>query len=320
VAPLVSIVTPSLNQGAFLEEAIVSVLEQDYPNLEYLVVDGGSTDGSVELIRRYAERLAWWTSEPDGGQAAALNKGFARARGDYLGWLCSDDTLLPGAVSRLVQALETDGGAVLAYGDAVYTDVRSERKDAARSGPWDPAAMVRHAQVPNQQPATIYTRRGWEAAGPLDEDAWYYLDLQLAIRLAAAGHGVHLNEPLATYRIHPEGKSTGEPVRKADDALRCAERFMTSDLVPEALRPYAREGRASLYRIAGDNYYAALELGPARRAYFKAIEPVRLAKAWLPPLVVRQLRARRVERAARARDPRPGGPRLRDAGRDRTGT
>ncbi len=299
MAPLVSIVTPSLNQGAYLEETIVSVLEQDYPNLEYLVVDGGSTDGSVEVIRRYADRLAWWTSEPDRGQAAALNRGFARARGDYLGWLCSDDTLLPGAISRLVAVLEDDPGLVLAYGDAVYTDALSERKHAARSGPWDPVAMVRHAQVPNQQPATLYTRRGWEAAGPLDEDAWYYLDFQLTVRLAAAGEGAHVAEPLATYRIHSEGKSTGQPLRKAQDAVRCAERFLPSDLVPQALRPYAREGRASLYRIAGDNFYAALELGRARRAYFRAaslgeLQAARLAKSLLPRPVVRRLRARRI--------------------------
>jgi glycosyltransferase involved in cell wall biosynthesis len=307
--PLVSIVTPSLNQGAFLEETIVSVLEQDYPNLEYLVVDGGSTDGSVEVIRRYSDGLAWWTSKPDRGQAAALNEGFRRARGDYLGWLCSDDTLLPGAVSRLVAVLQRDPALVLAYGDAVYSDARSERKHAARSGPWDPARMVRHAQVPNQQPASLYTRRGWEAAGPLDEDAWYYLDLQFTIRLAGVGEGVHVSEPVATYRIHPAGKSTGQPLRKAEDALRCADRFVASDLVPEALRPHTRAGRASLYRIAGDNFYAALELGRARRAYVRAaavdlgsLQPARVAKSLLPRPLVRRLRARRVASELSDRD------------------
>ena len=157
--PLVSIVTPSYNQGRYLEETIRSVLEQDYEPLEYLVVDGGSTDGSVETIRRYEERLAWWTSEPDRGQAPALNKAFARARGKYLGWLCADDTLLPGAVSRLVAALEADPELVLAYGDAVYTDEGSQRKHMGRSGPWDPERMVRNAQVPNKQPATRNQRR-----------------------------------------------------------------------------------------------------------------------------------------------------------------
>jgi GT2 family glycosyltransferase len=299
--PLVSIVTPSYNQAAFLEETMLSVLDQDYPSLEYVVVDGGSTDGSVEIIRRHADRLAWWTSEPDRGQRTRSTRGFARARGEYVGWLCSDDTLLPGAISRLVEALQDDPELVLAYGDAVYADERSERKDAALSGRWDPVRMVRQAQVRNQQPATLYTRRGWEAAGPLDEDAWYYLDFQFTVRLAGVGAGVHVPEHLATYRIHSGGKSTGDPVRKAEDAIRCAERFMTRDLVPAELRGSTREGRAALWRIAAESYYAALDLGRARHAYLRAVKLDRgavsagaAAKAFLPRPVVRRLRARRV--------------------------
>jgi glycosyltransferase involved in cell wall biosynthesis len=298
--PLVSIVTPSFNQATFLEETIRSVLEQDYVNVEYFVVDGGSTDGSVEIIERYADRLAWWTSEPDRGQADALNKGFARAGGEYLGWLCADDTLLPGAVARLVEVLDADPSLVVAYGDAVYTDERSERKDPALSGEWDPVRMVREAQVRNQQPASLYRRRGWEAAGPLNELAWYYLDYEFTVRLAGVGMGAHVPETIATYRIHTSAKSIGDPVRKARDAIRCAERFMTSDHVPPELRPYARDGRAALHRIAADNFYAALELGPARRAYARsaALAPaavsVRAVKSLLPRRVVRRLRERRV--------------------------
>jgi glycosyltransferase involved in cell wall biosynthesis len=299
--PLVSIVTPSYQQGQYLEETIRSVLEQDYEPLEYLIVDGGSTDGSVETIRRYEDRLAWWTSEPDRGQAHALNKAFAHARGEYLGWLCADDTFLPGAIAQLVAALEADPAAVLAYGDAIYTNERSERKHTGLSGPWDAPRMVQNAQVPNKQPATLYTRRGWELAGPLDEEAWYYLDYQFTVRLAGVGRGVHVPELLATYRIHLEGKSTGRPAQKAADAVRCAKRFMTSDEVPDELRRFAREGRASLYRIAGANYYAALELGRARGAYLRAtalapraVSLRRVGKTFLPRPVVRRLRARRV--------------------------
>jgi glycosyltransferase involved in cell wall biosynthesis len=304
--PLVSIVTPSYNQAEYVEEAIRSVLEQDYEPIEYLVVDGGSTDGSVEIIKRYADRLAWWTSEQDGGQAAALNRGFGRTRGKYIGWLCSDDTLLPGAISRLVQELEREPRLILAYGDAVYTDAGSQLRDAAPSGEWNPARMVREGQVRNQQPASLYTRRGWEAAGPLDEEAWYYIDFQFTVRLAGVGGGLHVPEPLATYRIHADGKSAGDPARKAEDAIRCADRFLTSDLVPEDLRPYAREGRAAFYRIAGDCFYAALALRRARRCYIRAaaLAPQTVsrhtlaatAKSTLPRPLVRRLRALRVAR------------------------
>jgi glycosyltransferase involved in cell wall biosynthesis len=303
--PLVSIVTPSFNQAAFLEETICSVLEQDYPNVEYLVVDDGSTDGSIEIIECYADRLAWWTAQENRGQANALNKGFARTRGDYVGWLCSDDTLLPGAISRLVEVLEADPALTVAYGDAVYTDVHSERKDPALSGSWDPVRMVREAQVRNQQPASLYRRRGWEAGGPLNELAWYYLDYEFTVRLAGVGPGAHVPEILATYRIHGSGKSTGDPVRKARDAIRCAESFMTSDLVPPELRPHARAGRAALHRIAADNFYAALELGSARRAYARAatLAPgaitLRAAKSLLPREIVRRLRERRVAQLGR---------------------
>jgi glycosyltransferase involved in cell wall biosynthesis len=306
--PLVSIVTPSFNQADYLEETILSVLQQDYANVEYYVMDGGSTDGSVEIIRAYEDRLAGWVSQPDGGQAHALNKGFGLAKGDYLGWLCSDDTYLPGAIATLVGALERDPAAALAYGDAVYTDELSELKDPAPSGRWDPPQMVRTAQVPNQQPATLYRRSAWEAAGPLDERAWYYLDYELTVRLAGVGGGIRIPEQLATYRIHPDGKSTGRPVLKAEDALRCADEFMTSNLVPEPLRVEARAGRAALHRVAGQSFYAALELGQARRAYLRAAAlapralPPSALKTFLPTLVVRRLRARRLARVRPVRD------------------
>ena len=114
--PLVSIVTPSFNQARFLEATLRSVLEQDYPNIEYLVVDGASTDGSVEIIRRYADRLTWWVSEKDNGQSEAINKGMRRARGEFIGWLNSDDIYLPGAVSAAVSAFLSHPQAGLIYG------------------------------------------------------------------------------------------------------------------------------------------------------------------------------------------------------------
>jgi len=124
--PLVSIVTPSYDQAAYLKQTLTSVLEQDYPRLEYLVVDGDSTDGSVEIIKKYADKLAWWVSEKDSGQAEAINKGFSRARGEIVAWLNSDDYYLPGAVSAAVKTFQQNPDVVLVYGNMLAVDDRGQ--------------------------------------------------------------------------------------------------------------------------------------------------------------------------------------------------
>ena len=119
---LVSIITPSYNQANFLETTISSVLEQDYPRIEYIIADGGSTDGSLEIIQRYASRLGWWVSERDKGQADALNQGFTHAQGEVLAYLNSDDTYQPGAVAEAVAFLQAHPQVGMVYGDANFID------------------------------------------------------------------------------------------------------------------------------------------------------------------------------------------------------
>ena len=302
-APLVSIVTPSYNQGEFLEEAIRSVLDQDYEPIEYLVVDGGSTDGSAEIVRRYADRLAWWTSEPDSGQVAALNSGFAHTQGEYLGWLNSDDTLLPGAVSAMVAELERDPSLVLVYGDALYTDAGSRQTGPLPSRPWEPERMVRRADNHVVQPSSLWRRSAWEAAGPLNERGYYFFDFEFFLRISALGPVKRIEMPLATYREHAGSKTMGSGLRKADDLIRFADEFLGSDRLPASLRAAVRQGRSSAYLLAGDYLYDELQLGRARRCLWGGLAsyPGNLSrrnlslalKSLLPAPVVRRLRARR---------------------------
>ncbi|HEY8628271.1 MAG TPA: glycosyltransferase family 2 protein [Gaiellaceae bacterium] len=294
--PLVSIVTPSYNQARFLEETIRSVLDQDYPELEYLVVDGGSTDGSAEIVERYADRLAWWTSEPDGGQAAALNKAFAHAAGDVLGWISSDDTLLPGAVSRVVAELGRDPQPALVYGEALFVDEDGNELFPLQPRPFDVAAMVRACDNHVVQPGSLFRRDALELAGPFDERAYYFFDFEFVLTLAERGARVaSIPDRLATYRVHGESKSGGAPLAKARDYVRIADEFLAASALP-----CADQGRTKAYLRAGEYFYEALELGEARRTLLHAARrrPTGrglslLAKSFVPRRAAAALRRRR---------------------------
>jgi len=293
--PLVTLVTPSYNQAAYLEEAIESVLAQDYPALEYAVVDGGSTDGSAEVISRYEDRLAWWTSGADGGQAAALNAAFARARGDFLGWLNSDDALLPGSVARVVSELEREPGALLVYGGALFVDEEGREIFPLEPRRFDVEAMVRACANHVVQPGSLFRRRGLELAGPFDERGYYFFDFEFVLRLAQAAPGSvrAIDDRLATYRVHPASKSAGAPAAKARDYVRFADEFLAGSGLPGA-----EAGRRSAYLAAGEYFYDALELGPARRYLLRGLRPSRravglLAKSLLPRSVVARAKAAR---------------------------
>jgi glycosyltransferase involved in cell wall biosynthesis len=300
--PLISIVTPSYNHAAYLEETILSVLEHDYEPIEYIVVDDGSTDSSVELIERYADRLAWWTRQENRGQAAALNRGFARSSGEYMGFLNSDDTLLPGAVTALVDGFAGDEDVLLVYGDAVTVE-NGRPIGRLRAGDWDPRAIARTGTNPVPQQGSLWRRRAWELAGPFDEQSFFWFELEFLIRLSAHGRARRLDRPLGTFRLHAQSKTVAPSIAKAEDTLRVARSFFRRSELPPALRREARRGRASLYFRAGYVLYQAAAIRRARRAFLGslALAPAAatrlhlllLLKTLIPEPIVRRRRARR---------------------------
>jgi len=205
-APLVSIVTPSLNQGRFIEDAVKSVLGQDYPRVEYLVMDGGSTDETLSVLRRYHGALQF-TSGPDGGQAAAINGGFRATAGEVLGWLNADDLYEPAAVSAAVAYLREHPETALVYGDARHVD--TEGRDLGPCAYVEPANVERliHEVDYIVQPASFFRRSAFEAVGGLDESLHWALDYDLWLKIARRFPIAYLPRPLARYRLTGENKT-----------------------------------------------------------------------------------------------------------------
>ncbi len=224
--PLVSIVTPSYNQGTFLEATIRSVLEQDYDNIEYIVVDGGSTDNSREIIEQYSHRIAFWVSEKDRGQTDAINKGFEAAHGSILAWLNSDDTYTPGAIRNAVDFLTNHPDIGLVYGDLNFID-EQERVVGKFAAAQTDLSKLRRGYVHIPQPASFFRAEYWNQVGPLDPSFFFAMDYDLWVRLARVTRFQYVpGAAWANFRLHSSGKTV-----TADD--RCW---------PEMLRVHYRDG------------------------------------------------------------------------------
>lgn len=205
----ISVVTPSFNQGAFLERTLVSVLDQQGVDLEYIVMDGGSTDGSVDIIKRYAPRLAYWASEPDRGQSDAINRGFERCTGDIVTWLNSDDVLLPGALAAVAQTFAANPSAEAVYGDFIYIDGDDEvlrKRRVFRKFKYE--TLLFHDYL--GQPAVFYRRRVLDKVGLLDESLRYAMDWDFFLRMKRSCDMVHVRQYLAGYRLHEDAKTSQE--------------------------------------------------------------------------------------------------------------
>lgn len=202
--PLVSIVTPSFNMAGLIEETIRSVLEQDYPNVEYIVVDGGSSDGTLDILKRYEGRLRY-VSEPDRGQTDAINKGFALTRGPIFAFLNADDTFLPGAVTSGVQAFTEHPDAGVVYGDAWFIDEKGERLGRYPVEPYEAGKLARRCFI--CQPAAFIRRDVYASSGMLDPERHCALDYDLWIRISRRYSMYKFDQIVANSRIHAGSKT-----------------------------------------------------------------------------------------------------------------
>ncbi|GAB4580919.1 MAG: glycosyltransferase family 2 protein [Anaerolineales bacterium] len=267
--PLVSIITPSYNQAAYLEQTMRSVLGQAYPHLQYLVVDGGSTDGSVDLIRAYENRLSWWVSEPDRGQGDAINKGFAHAAGDIIAWLNSDDVYAPGAVAHAVQTFEQHPRAGLVYGRAVSITPEGRPLNDLAFGQWTVADLAAFNIL--TQPAVFIRRAAWEQAGGLDPSYHLLLDHHLWLRIASQFEMVGVPEVWAFARHHPAAKNVAQAEKFGQEAFRLLDWMQTDAFLAPVYARAPRKIRAAALRFSARYLLDGGRTGPAFATYLRSL-------------------------------------------------
>ena len=222
--PRISLVTPTLDQASFLPATIESVLSQGYPDLDYFVQDGGSTDGTVEILRSKGDRVPF-VSEKDGGQADAINRALRRATGEVLGYLNSDDLLLPGALRAVGEAFAANPDAVLVYGRATYVDAEGRRVSPYLTAPWDPRRLADFCYL--AQPATFWRRRVRDEVGEFDASLHHTMDYDYWLRVAPRYRPeqvLHLDRELAAARLHPGAKTVAGWDRALDEIMETARR------------------------------------------------------------------------------------------------
>ena len=286
--PLVSIVTPSYNQAKYLEQTIQSVLGQDYARIEYLVVDGASTDGSIEIIKKYSLEagsllpevrqqavglqnrfIDWWVSEKDMGQADAINKGFVRAKGQIIAWLNSDDYYLPGAISAVVKTFEANQDVVMVYGDMLAVDEHEQTTN-----------ILKYSQLSLQdllcfqiigQPSVFFRREVLEKTGGLDIAFHFLLDHHLWIRIAGQGKILHVPQTWSAARYHAEAKNRARAAEFGREAFRILDWAKRQADLAEAVSGVERRARASAYRVDARYLLDGGQPMPALKSWVRAL-------------------------------------------------
>jgi len=247
--PRITIVTPSFNQGEYLEATICSILEQNYSNLEYFIIDGGSSDNSVSIIKKYEKYINYWISGKDGGQSEAINKGLRMATGDFISWINSDDLLQPGILAKIPSFFESKNtglifGKSVSFGEHVIE--KTSRSD------FDDQFPKILASVPFPQPASFFRRKVLEELGFLDESLHFGMDYDLFVRIALNFEIIPIDEIVSRNRYHPASKTMSMSFNFALDWVKVFSRLVRSfDFTSEII---ADLKNLNLYHYAEDYY------------------------------------------------------------------
>lgn len=208
--PKISIVTPSYNQGRFIEETIRSVLLQGYPDLEYIIIDGGSTDNSVEIIKKYQEWVTYWVSEPDRGQSDAINKGFKKASGEIYSWLNSDDYLLTNALANIATSRNLSPSAGAWCGGYMRVNANGKLLGLGWPKRLDLDGLAQWSENHFAQSACFFSEKAWQECGPLEEDLHYTMDFDLWLKIAQSFSIEKVNNVIAADHVHKDAKTQRE--------------------------------------------------------------------------------------------------------------
>jgi glycosyltransferase involved in cell wall biosynthesis len=229
-SPLVSIITPSFNQAKWLEQTILSVLSQTYPHIEYIIIDGGSTDGSKEIIEKYAPRLKFWQSAPDKGQADALNIGFKKASGQLIAYLNADDLLEPNAVDGILNAYEVNQEFAIYYGKCKTIDAEGNLLEEGKGNQVKFSEIVKKGMLPNiYQPACFFNKAYLPREFFVDTKFKFAFDFELILALASTKILLFLNRDVASYRVHEESKSSRFKIEAYKEKLTIQEKYSKKD-------------------------------------------------------------------------------------------
>lgn len=267
--PLVSIVTPSFNQDKFLEDTIHSVLAQDYPALEYLIVDGGSTDTSVEIIKKHSADLAWWVSEPDEGQASAINKGMAQSKGEIVAWLNSDDLYFPGAIKSAVDFMLAEPQIGMVYGNAVTIDEKGRPIRELTFPDWELEDLIQFRII--CQPSVFMRRSAYEKVSGLDPSYHFMLDHHLWIRISQQAQIKHVASIWSAARHHKAAKNVSHSSGFGTESLLLLEWMETQPDLEAKIAQNKSGVLAGAYRLNGRYLLEGGEYANSLKSYGRAI-------------------------------------------------